>query len=468
MKGRRIVTVLLLCLVLASTTACNPFGGEREVTEELVEVVRGDLSVTVSGSGNIEVSNETKLTFGIGGRVDKIYVEKGDEVSEGEVLAKLETDTLELAVTQTQVAHNEAQVAVTQAEVAVGQAEVAVGQAEIAQQTAEYNLEIARDISIWSDIKAAQADVDEAEDYLEYCLEKLVKYVPPDEEGKYPNILEYVLSEAYPKLPGYGVWQERTVHAQVRLNAAEDRLDAMLYGWDTKEVAIKKLEVELAKQSLELTKQSLEQVKQSPRLAKESLELARQSLEQARKQLDKATITAPFDSVVASVAVDEKDTVTTVTTSVHLIDPSSMELEVQVDEIDVAEVKLGQRATIEVDALPALPLESKVKSISLLPTEEAGVIVYDVRIEFHVAEGTGLRAGMSATADIVIAERSNVLLVPDRAIKQDSQGNPIVGVVVDEQVEERAVVIGISDGFQTAILDGLEEGEVVERRAKSK
>ena len=138
------------------------------------------------------------------------------------------------------------------------------------------------------------------------------------------------------------------------------------------------------------------------------------------------------------------------------------------DEIDITEVKPGQRAIIEVDALPALPLEGKVSSISLLPTVEAGVIVYDVKIEFDVPEGIGLRAGMSATGDIVIAERSNVLLVPDRAIKQDSQGVTIVEVVVNDQIEERPVVTGISDGFQTEIIEGLEEGEVIERRATSK
>ena len=71
---------------------------------------------------------------------------------------------------------------------------------------------------------------------------------------------------------------------------------------------------------------------------------------------------------------------------------------------------------------------------------------------------------MSATADIVIDERSNVLLVPNRAIKQDSQGNPVVNVVVNEQIEERPVVIGISDGFQTEIIDGLDEGELVMRK----
>ncbi len=76
---------------------------------------------------------------------------------------------------------------------------------------------------------------------------------------------------------------------------------------------------------------------------------------------------------------------------------------------------------------------------------------------------------MSAIADIILEERSNVLLVPDRAISQDSQGNPVVKVMVDEEeIEERIVVTGISDGFDTEIVDGLSEGDVVVIETKVK
>ena len=111
--------------------------------------------------------------------------------------------------------------------------------------------------------------------------------------------------------------------------------------------------------------------------------------------------------------------------------------------------------------MPDLLLEGEVGSISLLPEEEGGVIVFEVKINFDAPEDVGLRIGMSASADIVINERSNALLVPDRAIKKDSQGNTVVEVMVNEQIEERTVVTGISDGFETEIVNGLEEGEMV-------
>lgn len=482
----RTITALLLCLILASLTACNPFGDEGETTEQLVEVVRGDLTISVSGSGNIEASREARLSFGSGGRIDRIHVEEGDEVSKGEVLAELDTDALELAKTQAEVALTQAQLARTQAQLSQQTTEyelknirdtkdaleLTLFNAQIDLDQAKYNLEQVQDLYTWSDIKIAQADVDESERYLEECLEQLYKYLPED-EGVYPKI-----EEDFPKLPGYKVWQDRIVHAQSRLNAAKDRLEAMQSGRDTEEVAIKKKQVEAAEmaeaqaqknideltEDIAIKELQIEAAKESVGQAKQSVVLARASLAQTQKELDEATITAPFNGVVASVDAEEGDTVTTAITIVHLIDPSSMELIVEVDEIDIPEVKLGQEAIIELDALSDLEFVGEVTIIYPMPTEVGGVVLYEVKIEFEVPEGLGIKVGMSAEADIVLAKRSNVLLVPDRAIAEDSEGRTIVNVMVNEQIEERPVVIGISDDFNTEIVSGLNEGETVVER----
>jgi len=417
----RIIGILLLCLILAGSVACNPFGGEEEASQQLVEVVRGDLIISVSGSGNIEVSNEVNLAFGVGGRIDKVYVEEGDSVGEGSVLAKLDTDALELALTQAQVAHGQAQLALTQAEVAV--------------ETAEYNLDKAENPFSKKEIRDAEDDVDDAEDEL-YYTKKMLRQAHQDND-------EEAIRE----------WEVEVYHAQLNLAMAEDKLDDMLSAADEDEIALRESQVEAAKQSLDQ--------------AQESLGLTQQSLEQAQKELNKATLTAPFDGVVASVDADEGDTVSTITRIIHLIDITSMELKVEVDEIDIPDVEPSQRAIIDVDALPDLPLEGVVTFISSLAKEEAGVVVYEVTISFDVRPDSRVKVGMSATADIVTAERSNVLLVPNRAIRQDSLGNPIVEVMVGKEAQERPVVIGISDGFDTEIVDGLNEGEVVvERRGR--
>ena len=98
MKIWRMVPVLLICLTLASLTACNTLedGGQEETSRQLIEVKRGDLVVSVSGSGNIVVSDEVRLAFGTTGRVEDILVNEGDEVAAGDALARIDVTPMEL------------------------------------------------------------------------------------------------------------------------------------------------------------------------------------------------------------------------------------------------------------------------------------------------------------------------------------------------------------------------------------
>jgi multidrug efflux pump subunit AcrA (membrane-fusion protein) len=90
-KRSKIIVTFLLCLALAGAAACMPggsSGGEEESNRQLVEVVRGNLTISVSGSGFIETSDAVVLTFDNGGRIGGIYVESGDEVNRGKCLRR--------------------------------------------------------------------------------------------------------------------------------------------------------------------------------------------------------------------------------------------------------------------------------------------------------------------------------------------------------------------------------------------
>ena len=473
MKNWRTVIILLICLVLAGTTACNPSEGS-DTEQQLVKTVRGDLIVSVSGTGNIEASREAKLSFGSGGKVDKVHVKEGDEVSKDEVLAKLNTDALELAKTQ-------AEVALTEAEVALTQSQVALTQAQLAQQTAEYNLENTIDtqdalelalLNAQIDLRNAEHHLDETRDI--YTWPEIE--VAQDDVDDWKAFLDYLMS--------MGAEQESLDYAQARLDAAESTLDAMRRSYDTEEVAIAKLQVEAAVMAeaqaqknldelieditimelqLEAAKASVEQARESAALARESVQLAQQSLDQAQKNLDEATITAQFDGVIASVDAEEGDTVTAAMTIVHLVDPTDMELIVEVDEIDMPGVRLNQETIISVDALPDVTFEGRVTSIYPVPTKVSGIVMYNVRINLEVPGNSDLKIGMSASADIIINKQSNVLLLPSEVIEVNDQGKQVVKVMVDKQIQERPVVIGISDGSETEIVSGLSEGEIVVR-----
>ena len=391
-----IVAISVLCLALVVATACPGTGSEGADGEELVEVVRGDLTVIVSGSGNITVSQDASLAFGTGGKVETVYVEAGDQVSQGDVLAKLDTGALELALAQ----------------------------AELALSSAEYNLDKTQQIYSQPDLSTARAAVTNARSYLNYVQLQL------DQSNSVEDI-EY--------------WQNEVYQAGVNLAAAEQRLEEMLAGGDSAEVSLRRLEVAAA----------------------------RKALEQAQQELAEATITAPFDGIVGAVYVDEGDIIPpptmAPTVAIYLLTPTSLELKAEVDEIDIPVVKVGQSAVIEVDAITDKLFEGTVASVSPVPKIESGLVLYEVTVSLVIPADAVIMVGMSATADIMIDKSENTLLVPERAIGVDEDGNAVVWVSVDGQLEERAVVVGISDGLQTEILEGLAEGEMVsvEKRGTS-
>lgn len=403
----------LACLLLVSLTACG--GQADEIERQLVEVTRGDLVLTVSADGNLSLPRHQKLTFGIAGTVAKVNVEEGDRVTEGQVLASLDTTSLELAI-----------------------------------RTAEIDLEVATDnyrkitypytySTFAFDVPVSLALIGGAQRELDEALEVMLDLGQSREQ--------------YSQEQYWDVWHNLK-DAQDALVKARENL-ARGYGQDVIATGILR--------PIDFW---------TLRAAQLAMEKAQLALDEANNNLEKVVIIAPFDGVIAAVDIKQGDSLSAMDyatrTIVELIDPSSMELKAEVDEIDIPEVRLWQRAIIEVDALPDLQLEGRVTSIYPLPFEESGLILYKVKIGFDVTEYSGLKAGMSATADIIISKRSNVLLVPSRAIGQDSSGNPMVKVMVDEQIEERPVVIGISDDYQTEIVAGLNEGEVVvvERKVK--
>jgi HlyD family secretion protein len=196
--------------------------------------------------------------------------------------------------------------------------------------------------------------------------------------------------------------------------------------------------------------------------AKLSLESAKLSLDSAELNLEKAVIVAPFDGVVSDITItkgEEISTATLATPAISLVDTSEIEMRGFIDEIDVAMVQLGQEANILLDALPDEEVKGSVAFISLVGTTLAGVVSYGttITLENPIAE---LKDGMSATAEVIIERHDDVLLIPNRAIRGTLE-NPIVLVLVDRQQEEREITLGLSDGINTEVLSGLEEGEEV-------
>jgi RND family efflux transporter MFP subunit len=226
-------------------------------------------------------------------------------------------------------------------------------------------------------------------------------------------------------------------------------------------------ELVAAMNSLEDTQHTLEYTltKKAPAdIKKSSSELvgAQTALAEAKERLRDATLVAPFAGIVDEVKEDIHvgSVISGQDKVITLVDPTQVEVEAIIDEIDVLQVKPGQKARIFLDALPEVEIEGKVRALATLATEEKGVVNYRTWIDIAVPPGIELKHGLTAFVEILVEGKENVLMVPSRAIKMTQRG-PVVEVVVDEKTQEQKVVPGISDGVWTEIVEGLVEGETI-------
>ena len=186
---------------------------------------------------------------------------------------------------------------------------------------------------------------------------------------------------------------------------------------------------------------------------------ARISLDAAQTRLESTVVVAPWSGLVASVGVEKGDEVTRNADVVEIVDPRDVEVDGIIDEIDVLSVQVGYQATVLMDALPGEILAGIVSSIDAGATNQQGVVTYPVRVRMTVPADLNLIEGLSAVAEVVIQEERG-LLIPVQAVMGRFDA-PVVQVMVDGLIQERAVTLGISDDFWVIVTSGLAEGEQV-------
>jgi RND family efflux transporter MFP subunit len=189
-------------------------------------------------------------------------------------------------------------------------------------------------------------------------------------------------------------------------------------------------------------------------------ELADAQLREARVNLSYATITAPISGVIGSVTTQEGETVAAglnAPTFVVIVDLDRLQVNAFVDEVDIGKIKLGQRATFNVDAFPAQDFTGAVAAIYPSATIQDNVVKYVVAIAIDDEDRRLLRPEMTTSVRIQLETRT-VLAIPARAIRQEG-GRPVVHVVDGQATEIRPIRVGWRDGPWAEIADGLSKGE---------
>jgi HlyD family secretion protein len=134
-----------------------------------------------------------------------------------------------------------------------------------------------------------------------------------------------------------------------------------------------------------------------------------------------------------------------------------------VDESEVGKIKEGMNLELNVGALDSVKFLATLEYISPKGNEKDGAIQFEIRAAVKLQEGTFLRAGYSANADIVLGKKENVLAVKESQLVFD--GSKIfVEVMKEEQVfEKKEIKTGISDGINIEVLEGVEEKDQIKK-----
>ena len=252
--------------------------------------------------------------------------------------------------------------------------------------------------------------------------------------------------------------------AQARLSDAEDALATLLKDPDPLDVAVKQSAVRLAAETLADAEATLEEYNFVDQLEVELRQAdvvsARAAIETAAADLANATLRAPFDGIVVAVHVEAGQQVNANTEVLEIADPSVVEVSGAVDEIDVLFLQTGAEAYVTLEALGTEILRGTVSSIAASGTAQQGIVTYPVTIRVDSTEDFQLPEGLSATAQVIIREQTDALLVPLQALYGSVQA-PMVRVVDGNDIVERPVTLGINDDFWVVIEEGLNEGERV-------
>ena len=235
---------------------------------------------------------------------------------------------------------------------------------------------------------------------------------------------------------------------------------------DSTEVLLRKQQIVLAQAELARAEEALVELLEEQASTPDPLEVAlaeqkivagQVRLATAKEELAAAVITAPIAGYVAEISAEPGDTVEARAAIMELVDPTVVEIDGIVDEIDVLLVQVGTAAEVSLDALPGVTLDGVVTEIADEAQNQQGVITFPIRIRMEVPEGIRPRGGLSAVANIVLREERNVLLVPQQAL-YGSFDQPVVRVMTDGGVSEIPVELGSSDDFWVSVKAGVSEG----------
>ncbi len=501
--------VLVVAVVVAGTLLLTKGAGGANGALQVYTVARGNISASVACTGEVYAPRRADLSFDVTKvPLIELNVVAGQQVKAGDVLARIDPTSLQRAVDQAQADLIVAQDALEQAktpysDLDLTKARLTVSQNEVALAEAQAALKELLD----PDIASAQAAVDDAEAALTSAQAQMTQVENDSSNAAQIRTLEYEAhwyeqnyAEAQVKFQKGEIDQQKLdfeysnmLAAQERLRVAQakaqaavtnaqsslakaqrayqeaqDALAELQRGPGATELAKARNAVTLAQYNLDVAEEELARAEAGPaeqdvKVAQAKVDSAQATLEEAQATLAAATMVAPFDGTVVSVGAEVGDLVSSGTTIITLADLGELRVKAVVDETDIANVQIGQVATVTFDAFPGSRFKGKVLEVPLQGSLSQNILTYEVPVSLEGAgQEVALKPGMTANVSIAVGQGQNVLLVPAMAVQQGEAGNVVL--VQDDPGKdpvETPVTLGLSDGVYVEIKRGLNEGDRV-------
>jgi HlyD family secretion protein len=461
MKSKWVIAVIISAMVLSGCGAggfrslANGSGTTATGTDAYVTVESAPLTVIIGATGTVRAAQSALIPWQASGNVGDVSAKIGDLVMAGQELASLDPTSLSQSLLQARVDLINAQknledlkksdpLEIAQAESAVDQAEqtlsdlqnpsaASLAQAEIAVLDAKDALTKANNELKYltsgrgteEEIATAQANYLLAQDRVNH-FQDIYENTPgaPDSSSDKAAALSNLAGakgdrdRAYSRLSWFesGPDPVQIAERQADVDLASAKFaDAEQALADLKQPS--ELDISLAKAKLLDAQDKLEKLLNGP--SQDDLTVAQTRVIQAQANRDQAHITAPFDSTVTDVNVLPGDVVSAGRTAFRVDDLSKLFIDLQVSEIDIHQIQVGQTVNITLDAILDGVYNGEVTQIGWVGTNNQGAVYFTVTIRI-LDPDTSVLPGMTAVADIQVAQLDNVLQLPNRAIQDDN------------------------------------------------
>jgi len=503
---RGIVIALILFVIVGGTIAGYillnpaPYDIAQDPDMEVLDIGRDTILTSVNAIGRIDPVHEAEVNFEIGGVVEEILAQEGQSVQAGDTLARLRTDELSLSVEAAQADLSRAQAQLQQLLDAATDEDLASARAEL--RSAELQLEKLYEPADATDIEAARLALESAQAALDEVLDgkdenevtvaaaslrkaevalkeaqwayDRVAYV--GEVGALPQAsqlqqatIDYETAKANYLLAVKDPNNAEVASAQAKAAEAQSNLSKLLEGPDEMDVAIAQARVAQARAALA----KLEVGARDSELAaaRSVVSTAEVGLKQAKLNYDRADLRSPMAGSISEINVKVGEsalarTSDALTEAAFVVaDLSAYFIKIEVDELDIGRVALGQPAAIFIDAIPNVAFEGHISEMAPAPlASTSGIVAYEVTISLDTYDSR-LLPGMTADATVETERLEDILVIPNRAVSIDrASGLPVAYVEkLDEQGQpvQTEIELGLRNDEVSEVVSGLEEGDQV-------